>query len=443
MGKIVNTVNKLINRNGCAAVVGLGYVGLPLAVALSKHVNLIGFDISEKKINLLKQGIDPTMEVGNEGLKDAEILFTNDETYLQKASFIIVAVPTPIKKDHTPDLQPVISASQTIGRNLSKQAIIVYESTVYPGVTEEICLKEIEKYSGVKCGEQFYIGYSPERVNPGDKVHTLKNICKIISGMNNEVRAEISKMYSLVVDNIYLAESIRVAEAAKLLENTQRDINIAFMNEVAMIFTKMGLSTMQVINAMNTKWNALGFRPGLVGGHCIGVDPYYLIYKASISNSSSEMVSLARKINNSMSNFIVDAVLQKLIQEKHSIKNDNIYILGVTFKENCPDIRNSRVIDIIARLREYGINLKVADPYADKKLVKKLFDIDLIDYKEINDADCLVFAVAHDEFTQLTIEDIEKFTANSFKQNKSVVIDIKNIFKQEDIESKDFAYWGL
>lgn len=439
----MNTVNKLINRNGCAAVVGLGYVGLPLAVALSKHVNLIGFDISEKKINLLKQGIDPTMEVGNEGLKDAEILFTNDETYLQKASFIIVAVPTPIKKDHTPDLQPVISASQTIGRNLSKQAIIVYESTVYPGVTEEICLKEIEKYSGVKCGEQFYIGYSPERVNPGDKVHTLKNICKIISGMNNEVRAEISKMYSLVVDNIYLAESIRVAEAAKLLENTQRDINIAFMNEVAMIFTKMGLSTMQVINAMNTKWNALGFKPGLVGGHCIGVDPYYLIYKASISNSSSEMVSLARKINNSMSNFIVDAVLQKLIQEKHSIKNDNIYILGVTFKENCPDIRNSRVIDIIARLREYGINLKVADPYADKKLVKKLFDIDLIDYKEINDADCLVFAVAHDEFTQLTIEDIEKFTANSFKQNKSVVIDIKNIFKQEDIESKDFAYWGL
>lgn len=439
----MNTVNKLINRNSCAAVVGLGYVGLPLAVALSKHVNLIGFDISEKKINLLKQGIDPTMEVGNEGLKDAEILFTNDETYLQKASFIIVAVPTPIKKDHTPDLQPVISASQTIGRNLSKQAIIVYESTVYPGVTEEICLKEIEKYSGVKCGEQFYIGYSPERVNPGDKVHTLKNICKIISGMNNEVRAEISKMYSLVVDNIYLAESIRVAEAAKLLENTQRDINIAFMNEVAMIFTKMGLSTMQVINAMNTKWNALGFRPGLVGGHCIGVDPYYLIYKASISNSSSEMVSLARKINNSMSNFIVDAVLQKLIQEKHSIKNDNIYILGVTFKENCPDIRNSRVIDIIARLREYGINLKVADPYADKKLVKKLFDIDLIDYKEINDADCLVFAVAHDEFTQLTIEDIEKFTANSFKQNKSVVIDIKNIFKQEDIESKDFAYWGL
>lgn len=439
----MNTVNKLINRNGCAAVVGLGYVGLPLAVALSKHVNLIGFDISEKKINLLKQGIDPTMEVGNKGLKDAEILFTNDETYLQKASFIIVAVPTPIKKDHTPDLQPVISASQTIGRNLSKQAIIVYESTVYPGVTEEICLKEIEKYSGVKCGEQFYIGYSPERVNPGDKVHTLKNICKIISGMNNEVRAEISKMYSLVVDNIYLAESIRVAEAAKLLENTQRDINIAFMNEVAMIFTKMGLSTMQVINAMNTKWNALGFRPGLVGGHCIGVDPYYLIYKASISNSSSEMVSLARKINNSMSNFIVDAVLQKLIQEKHSIKNDNIYILGVTFKENCPDIRNSRVIDIIARLREYGINLKVADPYADKKLVKKLFDIDLIDYKEINDADCLVFAVAHDEFTQLTIEDIEKFTANSFKQNKSVVIDIKNIFKQEDIESKDFAYWGL
>lgn len=439
----MDIVNKLISGKGYAAVVGLGYVGLPLAVALSKHVNLIGFDISKDKINLLKQGIDPTMEVGDEALKKAEILFTDDETYLQNASFVIVAVPTPIKKDHTPDLQPVISASQTIGKNLSEQVIIVYESTVYPGVTEEICMKEIEKYSGLKCGENFYIGYSPERINPGDKVHTLKNICKIISGMNNEVREEIKKLYSLIVDNVYLAESIRVAEAAKLLENTQRDINIAFMNEVAMIFTKMGLSTMQVINAMNTKWNALGFRPGLVGGHCIGVDPYYLIYKASISNSSSEMVSLARKINNSMSNFIVDAILQKLIQEKHSIKNDNIYILGITFKENCPDIRNSRVIDIINRLKEYGINLKVSDPYADKRLVKKLFNIDLMDYKEINDADCLVFAVAHEEFAQLTTEDVEKFTVNSFKQNKSVVIDIKNIFRQEEIESKNLAYWGL
>lgn len=439
----MDIVNKLISGKGYAAVVGLGYVGLPLAVALSKHVNLIGFDISKDKINLLKQGIDPTMEVGDEALKKAEILFTDDETYLQNASFVIVAVPTPIKKDHTPDLQPVISASQTIGKNLSEQVIIVYESTVYPGVTEEVCMKEIEKYSGLKCGENFYIGYSPERINPGDKVHTLKNICKIISGMNNEVREEIKKLYSLIVDNVYLAESIRVAEAAKLLENTQRDINIAFMNEVAMIFTKMGLSTMQVINAMNTKWNALGFRPGLVGGHCIGVDPYYLIYKASISNSSSEMVSLARKINNSMSNFIVDAILQKLIQEKHSIKNDNIYILGITFKENCPDIRNSRVIDIINRLKEYGINLKVSDPYADKRLVKKLFNIDLMDYKEINDADCLVFAVAHEEFAQLTTEDVEKFTVNSFKQNKSVVIDIKNIFRQEEIESKNLAYWGL
>lgn len=439
----MDIVNKLISGKGYAAVVGLGYVGLPLAVALSKHVNLIGFDISKDKINLLKQGIDPTMEVGDEALKKAEILFTDDETYLQNASFVIVAVPTPIKKDHTPDLQPVISASQTIGKNLSEQVIIVYESTVYPGVTEEVCMKEIEKYSGLKCGENFYIGYSPERINPGDKVHTLKNICKIISGMNNEVREEIKKLYSLIVDNVYLAESIRVAEAAKLLENTQRDINIAFMNEVAMIFTKMGLSTMQVINAMNTKWNALGFRPGLVGGHCIGVDPYYLIYKASISNSSSEMVSLARKINNSMSNFIVDAILQKLIQEKHSIKNDNIYILGITFKENCPDIRNSRVIDIINRLKEYGINLKVSDPYADKRLVKKLFNIDLMDYKEINDADCLVFAVAHEEFAQLTTEDVEKFTVNSFKQNKSVVIDIKNIFRQEKIESKNLAYWGL
>lgn len=439
----MNIVNNLKNRQSYVVVMGLGYVGLPLAVALSEHINVIGFDISKEKINILRQGTDPTLEVGDEALKRVNILFTSDEKLLQKASFIIVAVPTPIKKDHTPDLQPVILASEIIGRNLHKEAIIVYESTVYPGVTEEVCLKTLERHSDLKCGRDFYIGYSPERINPGDKVHTLKNICKIVSGMNEEVRAEIMKLYSLVVDNVYPAESIKVAEAAKLLENTQRDINIAFMNEVAMIFTKMGLSTIQVINAMNTKWNALGFRPGLVGGHCIGVDPYYLIYKAAINGSSSEMVSLARKINNNMSNFIVDAILQELIQEKHSIKNDNIYILGITFKENCPDIRNSRVIDIIARLREYGINLKVADPYADKKLVKKLFDIDLIDYKEINDADCLVFTVAHNEFTQLTIEDIEKFTANSYKQNKSVVIDIKNIFKQKDIEKKDLAYWGL
>lgn len=439
----MNIVSDLVNRKSYVAVVGLGYVGLPLAVALSKQINVIGFDISEEKVKVLKQGIDPTMEIGNEALKETDILFTNDEVYLQNAAFIIVAVPTPIKKDHTPDLQPVISASRIIGKNLHKEAIIVYESTVYPGVTEEICLKEIERYSGLECGKDFYIGYSPERINPGDKVHTLKNICKIVSGMNDEVREEIKKLYSLIVDNVYPAENIKVAEAAKLLENTQRDINIAFMNEVAMIFTKMGLSITQVINAMNTKWNALGFRPGLVGGHCIGVDPYYLIYKASISDSSSEMVSLARKINNSMSSFIVDAIVQKLIQEKHSIKNDNIYILGITFKENCPDIRNSRVIDIIFKLREYGINLKVADPYADKNLVKNLYDIDLMDYRQINDADCLIFAVAHDEFAKLTISDLKTFTQNSFQENKSVIFDIKNIFVKKLVEENKMAYWGL
>lgn len=436
-------VNKLINKKGYVAIIGLGYVGLPLAVALSKHLNIIGFDISREKIDLLKQGKDPTMEVGDEKLKKANILFTNNETYLKKALFIIVAVPTPIKKDHTPDLKPVILASQIIGKNLHKGAIVVYESTVYPGVTEEICLKEIEQYSRFICGKDFYIGYSPERINPGDKIHTLKNICKIISGMNDEVRSEIEKLYKLIVDEVYLAESIKVAEAAKLLENTQRDINIAFMNEVAMIFEKMNLSTIQVINAMNTKWNALGFRPGLVGGHCIGVDPYYLIYKASINDSSSEMVSLARKINNNMSNFIVNTILEKLIQEKHSIKNDNIYILGITFKENCPDIRNSRVIDIIFKLKEYGINLSVADPYADKKLVKDLYNIDLINYEDIKNADCLIFAVSHSEFTKLTIDDLKRFTQDSFKKNKSVIFDIKNIFKRNDIEESNMAYWGL
>lgn len=436
-------VSKLKKRQGCVAVVGLGYVGLPLAVAFAKKVDVIGFDISENNILRLKEGIDYTNEVGNIALKESNILFTNDENQLKNASFIIIAVPTPIKEDFTPDLDYVISASEIVGKNLQKNTIVIYESTVYPGVTEEICLKTLEKFSNLECGKDFYIGYSPERINPGDRVHTLKNITKIVSGMNDEVRDEIKQLYKLVVDNVYEAESIKIAESAKLLENTQRDINIAFMNEVAMIFSRLGISTSKVIEAMNTKWNALGFKPGLVGGHCIGIDPYYLIYKATLNHSSSEIVALARKINNNMSEFVVENIIQKLIKEKHAIKSDNIYILGITFKENCPDIRNSRVLDIISRLKEYEINLKIVDPYADKKLVKQKYDIDLIDLNEINDADCLIFAVEHDIFRKIRLEDLRNFTKNAYKDNKSIIIDIKNVFDGKFLEENGFAYWGL
>lgn len=439
----MNFIGKLKKHQSCVAVVGLGYVGLPLAVAFAKKVNVIGFDISENNILRLKEGIDYTNEVGNIALKESNILFTNDENQLKNASFIIIAVPTPIKEDFTPDLDYVISASEIVGRNLQKNTIIIYESTVYPGVTEEICLKTLEKFSNLECGKDFYIGYSPERINPGDRVHTLKNITKIVSGMNEEVRDEIKQLYKLVVDNVYEAESIKIAESAKLLENTQRDINIAFMNEVAMIFSRLGISTSKVIEAMNTKWNALGFKPGLVGGHCIGIDPYYLIYKATLNHSSSEIVALARKINNNMSEFVIENIIQKLIKEKHAIKSDNIYILGVTFKENCPDIRNSRVIDIISRLKEYEINLKIVDPYADKKLVKQKYNIDLMDLNEINDADCLIFAVEHDIFKKIKLEDLKNFTKNAYKVNKPIIIDIKNIFDGKTLEKNGFAYWGL
>lgn len=439
----MNFIGKLKKHQSCVAVVGLGYVGLPLAVAFAKKVNVIGFDISENNILRLKEGIDYTNEVGNIALKESNILFTNDENQLKNASFIIIAVPTPIKEDFTPDLDYVISASEIVGRNLQKNTIIIYESTVYPGVTEEICLKTLEKFSNLECGKDFYIGYSPERINPGDRVHTLKNITKIVSGMNEEVRDEIKQLYKLVVDNVYEAESIKIAESAKLLENTQRDINIAFMNEVAMIFSRLGISTSKVIEAMNTKWNALGFKPGLVGGHCIGIDPYYLIYKATLNHSSSEIVALARKINNNMSEFVVENIIQKLIKEKHAIKSDNIYILGITFKENCPDIRNSRVLDIISRLKEYEINLKIIDPYADKKLVKQKYNIDLMDLNEINDADCLIFAVEHDRFRKIKLKDLRNFTKNAYKVNKPIIIDIKNIFNGKFLEENGFAYWGL
>lgn len=436
----------LVKKESCAAVVGLGYVGLPLAVALAEKIRVIGYDISTEKVTMLQAGIDVTEEVGRQALQHTTVEFTADAAKLREASFIIVAVPTPIKEDHTPDLTFVQQASRTVGMNLRGGTIVVYESTVYPGVTEELCVRELEKASGMICGTDFFVGYSPERINPGDKVHTLKNICKIVSGMNPDVCDEIAKVYQLVVDHIFKVSSIKVAEAAKLLENTQRDINIALMNEAAKIFDKTGISTMEVVQAMNTKWNALGFRPGLVGGHCIGVDPYYLIYKAVLDHNTSQLVATARQINNSMSRFIVDVTLNKMIKEKHSLKNDKIYFFGVTFKENCPDIRNSRAIDMLHILQEYDIHPQVIDPWADKKTVKKQYGIDLMDeadVAQIDDADCLIFAVEHAAFAAYSIEQLQAFTKHSFAGNKSVVIDVKSMFDKQAVESSGLAYWSL
>ena len=442
----METFQRVTEGKGNIVVMGLGYVGLPLAVALGEKVSVIGYDASAAKVALLKEGIDPTEEVGNERLRQSRVHFTTDERDICQGDFIIVAVPTPINTDHTPDLAFVKSASETIGKYIKDGAIVVYESTVYPGVTEELCVPVIEKNSGKICGKDFFIGYSPERINPGDKVHTLRNICKIVSGMNDAVRDELAKMYGLVVEHVHKAGSIKVAEAAKLLENTQRDINIALMNEAAMIFNSMGLSTAEVVDAMNTKWNALGFRPGLVGGHCIGVDPYYLIYKANLNKAASQLVTTARQINDHMSRFIVDVILNKMIVEKHSMKNDKIYFFGVTFKENCPDLRNSRAMDIIHLLQSYGLDITIIDPYADSDVLQKEYGLTAMPYeavKDIHDADALIFAVEHDAFKTYDVDTLQGFTKQSYPENKSVVIDIKNMYDKKVVEEAGMAYWGL
>lgn len=442
----MNTFERLTNSQGTVVVVGLGYVGLPLAVALANKVPVIGFDNSETKVQLLNSGIDPTNEVGNEALQASSLRITSDASVIAEGDFIIVAVPTPVKSDHTPDLEPVLQASRSIGRHLKQGAIVVYESTVYPGVTEELCVPAIEEMSGKVCGTDFYIGYSPERINPGDKVHTLKNIIKIVSGMTQEVCDEICKVYQLAVDTTFKVSSIKVAEAAKLLENTQRDINIALMNEAAMMFNSIGISTKEVVDAMNTKWNALGFRPGLVGGHCIGVDPYYLIYKASLDSTRSELVSTARQINDSMSRFVVDVILNKMIVERHALKNDKIYFFGITFKGNCPDTRNSKALDILKLLRKYDLTPVVVDPYADKEQLEREYGLQAMNFSDIQmitDADCLIFAVDHAEFESFTPVQLKQFTINSYAGNKSVVIDIKNLYDKDAVESEGLAYWGL
>lgn len=434
---------KIVKKEEKISVVGLGYVGMPIAVAFAKKVDVIGFDLNQKKIELYKAGIDPTNEVGNEEIKQTSVEFTTDETRLKEAKFHIIAVPTPINSDKTPDLSPVEGASKIVGRNLTKGSIVVYESTVYPGVTEEICVAILEIESGLKCGVDFKIGYSPERINPGDKVHRLENIIKIVSGMDDESLEEIANVYELVIEvGVHKAESIKVAEAAKVVENSQRDINIAFMNELAMVFDRMGIDTKEVINAMNTKWNALKFYPGLVGGHCIGVDPYYFVYEAEKLGYHSQIILSGRKINDGMGKFIADAIIKKLILANKVVKQSKVVILGMTFKENTPDTRNSKVVDIVKSLREYGINPIVVDPVADVEVAKLEYGIDLVDLKDVNSADCIVFAVAHDAFKQMSIDDVNTLFGD-FCNYEKVLIDVKCIFNRFEIEEKGYSYWRL
>ncbi len=433
----------LLNKKEKLCVVGLGYVGMPLAVAFSKKVDVIGYDINNIKIEKYKKGIDPTSEVGDEEVKKCKVQFTSREEDIQKAKFHIVAVPTPINADKTPDLAPVIGASEILGRNLTKGSVVVYESTVYPGVTEDICIPILEEKSGLKCGVDFKIGYSPERINPGDKVHRLNNIKKVVSGMDKEALEEIANVYELVIDaGVHRASSIKVAEATKVLENSQRDINIAFMNEVSIVLHKMNIDTKEVIEAMNTKWNALGFYPGLVGGHCIGVDPYYFIYEAEKLGYNSQIIASARKINNLMSDFVAEGIIKELILADKTVSKAKVAILGLTFKENCPDIRNTRVVDIIHKLREYNIEPIVIDPLADKEETEKEYGIKLTSMEKIKDIDCLVIAVAHQQFKELTKEQIKAFFPQK-EENKNIIVDIKGILDKEKVLNDGYAYWRL
>lgn len=431
---------RIINREEQISVVGLGYVGMPIAVAFARKADVIGFDLNVKKIELYKNGVDPTKEVGDETVKGTSVKFTADETDLRKAKFHIVAVPTPVNDDHTPDLTPVEGASTILGRNLTKGSIVVFESTVYPGVTEDVCVPILESESGLKCGIDFKIGYSPERINPGDKVHRLETIIKIVSGMDEETLDIVANVYSLVVDaGVYRAESIKVAEAAKVIENSQRDINIAFMNELSIIFDRIGIDTQAVINAAGTKWNFLKFYPGLVGGHCIGVDPYYLTYKAETMGYHSQVILSGRRINDDMGKYIAENCVKKLIQSDMAVRDAKVAILGFTFKENCPDTRNTKVIDIVRELREYGIEPIISDPQADKAEAKKLYGVEFVDFNQINDMDAVIITVAHSEFKKIKLDDVAKL----YRSDKKVMIDVKGLFERWEYENAGFVYWRL
>ncbi len=432
----------IVNGKEKLSLVGLGYVGMPIAVAFARKIKVVGFDLNAAKIDLYKSGVDPTNEVGDDVIKNTTVEFTADPSKLREAKFHIVAVPTPVNDDHTPDLTPVEGASRILGQNLTKGSIVVFESTVYPGVTEDICVPILEKESGLKCGVDFKIGYSPERINPGDKVHRLETITKIVSGMDEETLNEVAHIYELVVEaGVYRAESIKVAEAAKVIENSQRDINIAFMNELSIIFNKMGIDTKSVLSAAGTKWNFLKFQPGLVGGHCIGVDPYYLTYKAEQLGYHSQIILSGRRINDDMGKYVAENLVKNLIKADIPVKSAKVAILGFTFKENCPDTRNTKVIDIYKELQEYGITPMVVDPAADAAEAKRLYGITFNTMEDIKEMDAVIVAVSHKQFLALDKEKISSLYSKAHA--KKVLVDIKGIFDRKEYSTEDYIYWRL
>ena len=437
---MMDLYNQLVNRETKLSLIGLGYVGMPIAVAFAKKINVIGFDLNSEKIALYKQGIDPTREEGDEAIRRTTVDFTDDPARLREARFHIVAVPTPVNADHTPDLAPLESASRLLGRNLAPGSVVVFESTVYPGVTEEFCAPILERESGLTCGQDFKVGYSPERINPGDREHRLAKIRKVVSGMDEETLDCVAKVYGLVVEaGVHRTENIRTAEAAKVIENCQRDINIAFMNELSIIFNRMGIDTKSVLEAAGTKWNFLKFQPGLVGGHCIGVDPYYLTYKAEMLGYHSQIILAGRRINDDMGKYVAENCVKSLIAADRNVRGANVAILGFTFKENCPDTRNTKIIDIVRELREYGINPVVADPEADAAEAKRLYGIDFSRLDAIRDMDAVVLAVAHAGFRALTRADMDRF----FAPGRQVLLDVKGIFDRRTYEDAGYVYWRL
>ena len=436
---------KLVHNEEKLSLVGLGYVGMPIAVAFAKKgLDVIGFDLNRAKIDLYKSGVDPTREVGDEAIRNSTVHFTADEQDLKQAKFHIVAVPTPVNSDHTPDLTPVIGASEIVGRNLQKGAIVVYESTVYPGVTEDVCVPILERESGLTCGVDFKVGYSPERINPGDRVHRLENIHKIVSGMDAESLEIIRQVYDLVIEvGTYPVSSIKTAEAVKVVENSQRDINIAFMNELAMVFDRMGIDTNEVVDGMNTKWNALGFRPGLVGGHCIGVDPYYFTYEAEKLGYHSQIILNGRIVNDGMGRYVADAAIRQMIEVGQAPKRSKVVILGLTFKENCPDTRNSKVDDIVKRLEEYGIEPVVVDPWASEADAMREYGVRLTKLEDAADADCVIVAVAHREFRALGLEGVRKLYRSDAPDAEKVLIDVKGLYPMAELKQSGLKFWRL
>ncbi|MBR3158395.1 MAG: nucleotide sugar dehydrogenase [Atopobiaceae bacterium] len=435
-----NLYDRLLAREERLSLVGLGYVGMPIAVAFAKRLDVVGYDLNEAKIETYRAGTDPTNEVGDEAIRATTVRFTADERDLRDARFHIVAVPTPVRADHTPDLGPVEGASRIVGRNLRPGSVVVYESTVWPGVTEDVCVPILERESGLTCGEGFYVGYSPERINPGDRVHRLETITKVVSGMDAETLDLVARVYELVVEaGVHRAPSIRVAEAAKVIENSQRDINIAFMNELSQIFSRLGIDTLDVLEAAGTKWNFLPFRPGLVGGHCIGVDPYYLTYKAEMEGYHSQVILAGRRVNDDMGRYVAESCVKRLIAADRPVRGARVAILGFTFKENCPDTRNTRVIDIVGELREYGIEPVVADPAADAAEARALYGVELADLDAVGGCDAIVLAVAHDELAALG----EGWFAERFSPGTRVLLDVKGVLDRAEYEAAGYSYWRL